>query len=73
MARKTIYSKVAIVGSDPHGKVPDPWVHNLDHWARFKTSTGANQTPGTGPGPLRRGPGYSQWGPRILRQRIPRP
>jgi hypothetical protein len=52
------------MGLDPHGKVPDPWMHNPDLRARFKTFTGTNQTLGTGPGPLRRGPGYSQWGSR---------
>jgi hypothetical protein len=72
-SEETIYSKVATVGPDPHGKVPDPWMHSPDLRARSKTSTGTNQTPGTGLGPLRRGPGYSQWGPRIPRQRIPRP
>jgi hypothetical protein len=51
--KETIYSKVVTVG-------PDPWMHSLDLWARFKTSTGTNQTPMTGPRPLRRGPGYSQ-------------
>jgi hypothetical protein len=55
-----IYSKVATVGPDPHGKVPDPWMHSPDFLAGFKTSTGTNQTSRTGPGPLRRGPGYSQ-------------
>jgi hypothetical protein len=58
--KETIYSKVAIVGPDPHGKVLEPWMHNPDLRARFKTSTGTNQTPGTGLGPLRRGLGYSQ-------------
>jgi hypothetical protein len=57
---ETIYSKVAIVGPDPHRKVLDPWMHNPDLRARFKTSTGTNQTTGTGPGPLRRGLGHSQ-------------
>jgi hypothetical protein len=61
------------MGPGPHEKVPDPWMHSSDLWARFKTSTGTNKTPETGPGPLRRGPGYSQWGPGIPRQRIPRP
>jgi hypothetical protein len=37
-------------------------MHNPDLRARFKTSTGINQIPGMGPRPLRRGPGYSQWG-----------
>jgi hypothetical protein len=50
---ETIYSKVTTVG-------PNPWMHSPDLRARFKTSTGTNQTPGTGPEPLRRGPGYSQ-------------
>ena len=70
---ETIYSKVAMVGPDPHKEVPDPWMHSPDLRVRFKTSTGTNQTPGMGPGPLKRGPGYSEWGPRIPRQRIPRP
>jgi hypothetical protein len=56
-----IYSKVATVGPDPHGKVSDPWMHSPDLRARFKTSTSTNQTPGTGPGPLRRGPSYSKY------------
>jgi hypothetical protein len=29
--------------------------------------------PGMGPEPLRRGPGYSQWGLGIPRQSVPRP
>jgi hypothetical protein len=70
---ETIYSKVATVGLDHHGKVPNPWMHIPDLRVRFKTSTGTNQTPGTGPGPLRRGLRYSQWGPEIPRLRIPRP
>jgi hypothetical protein len=45
---ETIYSKVATVGPDPHGKVLDPWMHSPVLRARFKTSTGANQTPRTG-------------------------
>jgi hypothetical protein len=57
---ETIYSKVATVGPDPHGKTPDPWMHSPDLRARFKTSTGTNQTPGTGLEPLRGGPGRSQ-------------
>jgi hypothetical protein len=68
---KMIYPKVATVGSDPHGKEPDPWMHRPDFLARFKTSTSTNQTPGMGPGPLRRGPGHSQKGPKMPRRRIP--
>jgi hypothetical protein len=64
---------MATMGLDPHGKVLDPWMHSPDHRARFKTSTGTNQTPGTGLGPLRRGPSYSQLGPGIPRLRIARP
>jgi hypothetical protein len=56
---ETIYSKVSTVGPDPHGKVSDPRIHRPDLRARFRTSTGTNQTPGTGSGPLRRGLGYS--------------
>jgi hypothetical protein len=55
-----IYSNVAAVGLDPHEKVSDPWMHSPDFLAGFKTSTGTNQTPGTGPGPLRMGPDHSQ-------------
>jgi hypothetical protein len=54
---ETIYSKVATVGPDPHEKVLDPWMHSLDPRARFKTSTGTNQTTGTGPGPPQEGSG----------------
>jgi hypothetical protein len=54
---ETIYSKVATVGPDPHEKVSDPWMHILDLRARFKTSTGTNQTPEMGPKPLRGGGG----------------
>jgi hypothetical protein len=43
---ETIYSKVSTVVPDPYG--------------RCRTPRYTNQTPGTGPGPLRRGPGYSQ-------------
>jgi hypothetical protein len=57
---KMIYSKVATVGQDPHGKTPDPWMRSPGLRARFETSTSTNQAPGTGPGPLRRGLGYSQ-------------
>jgi hypothetical protein len=35
--RKTIYSKVATVGPDPHGKMLDPWRHSPDFLAEFKT------------------------------------
>jgi hypothetical protein len=55
---ETIYSKVATVGPDPHEKVSDPWMHILDLRARFKTSTGTNQTPEMGPKPLRGGGGF---------------
>jgi hypothetical protein len=48
---KTIYSKVSTVGPYPHGKVPDPCIYRPDLRARSMTSTGANRTPGTGPGP----------------------
>jgi hypothetical protein len=27
---KVIYSKASTVSSDPHGKVPDPWIYSLD-------------------------------------------
>jgi hypothetical protein len=56
---ETIYSKVATMGPDPHGKVSGPWMNSPDLRVRFKTSTGTNQTPGTGLGPLRGGPGHS--------------
>jgi hypothetical protein len=56
---ETIYSKVATVGPGPHGKVPDPWMHSPDLWARFRTSTGTNKTSRTGSGPLRGGPSHS--------------
>jgi hypothetical protein len=49
---KTISSKVSIVGPDPHGNVPDPCIYRPDLRVRSRTSTGANRTPGTGPGPL---------------------
>jgi hypothetical protein len=48
---KTIYSKVSTVGPDPHGKVQDPCKYRLGLRVRYMTSTGANRTPGTGPGP----------------------
>jgi hypothetical protein len=48
---KTIYSKVSTVGPDPQGKVPDPCMYGPDLRVRSRTSTGANRTPGTGPGP----------------------
>jgi hypothetical protein len=60
---ETIYSKVATVDPDPHGKVPDFWMHSPDLRARFKTSTGTNRTPGTDPGPLR--------GVRAAHSRVP--
>jgi hypothetical protein len=28
--KETIYPKVSTVGPDPHGKVPDPWIHSPD-------------------------------------------
>jgi hypothetical protein len=40
------------VGLDPYGKVPDPYIYRPDPRIRSRTSTGASQTPGTGPGPL---------------------
>jgi hypothetical protein len=40
--RKMIYSKVATVDPDPHGKMPDPWMHNPDFLEGFKTSTSTN-------------------------------
>jgi hypothetical protein len=49
---KTIYSKVSTVGSDPHGKVPNPCMYRPDPRVRSKTSTGANRTPGMGLGLL---------------------
>jgi hypothetical protein len=42
-------------GSEPHGKVSDPYTCRPDFRARSRTPTGASQTPGTGPGPLRVG------------------
>jgi hypothetical protein len=44
----------------------DPWIHRPDLQARPRTSTGTNQTPRTGPGPLGGGggPGHSQTGSR---------
>jgi hypothetical protein len=69
--KEMIYSKVATVGSNPHGKVLDPWMHSPDLRARFKTSAGTNQTPGTGPGPLRRGPGYSSGVPGFQGKEYP--
>jgi hypothetical protein len=42
---KTIYSKVSIVGPDPHGKVSDPCVYRPNLRVRPRTSTGANRTP----------------------------
>jgi hypothetical protein len=61
--RKTIYSKVATVGPDPHEKVSDPWMHNPDLRARFKTSTGTNQTSGRVPD--------SSGGVRATHSRVP--
>jgi hypothetical protein len=49
---KTTSSKVSTVGLDPHGKVPDPCIYGPDLRARFRTSSGTNRAPGTGPGPL---------------------
>jgi hypothetical protein len=49
---KTIYPKVSTVGSDPHGKVPDPCIYGPDLRVRSRTPTGADRTPKTGPGPL---------------------
>jgi hypothetical protein len=36
--RKTIYSMVSTVGPDPHGKVPDPWIHSLNLQVGTRTS-----------------------------------
>jgi hypothetical protein len=69
---ETIYSKVVTVGPDPHEKVPDPRMHSPDLRARFKTSTGTNQTPGTGLGPLR-GSGPLTVGSLDPKAKIPRP
>jgi hypothetical protein len=56
---KMIYSKMLIVGPDPHGKVSDPYACRPDHRERTRTPTGVTWTPGTCP--------------RTLWQRIPRP
>jgi hypothetical protein len=37
---ETIYSKVATVGPDPHGKVSDPWMHKPDPWDGSRTPQG---------------------------------
>jgi hypothetical protein len=66
---KTIYSKVATVGLDPHRKGPDPWMHRPDFLAGFKTSTSANQTPRMGPEPLRRGSGPLSVEPRDAKEK----
>jgi hypothetical protein len=39
-------------GSGPHGKVSGPCIYGPDLRAGSRTSTGTNQTPGMGPGPL---------------------
>jgi hypothetical protein len=49
---KTISSKISAVGPDPYGEVPDPCIYGPDLRVRSKTSTGTNQTPWMGPGPL---------------------
>jgi hypothetical protein len=56
-SEKMIYSKVSTVGPDPHGKMPDPCIYRLDLRVRPRASTGVNQTPRTGPGPLGVGSG----------------
>jgi hypothetical protein len=61
---KTIYSKVSTMGPDPHGKVSDPCIYRLDLWVRSGTSTGANQTPRMGSGPLYVGSGSLTAGSR---------
>jgi hypothetical protein len=38
------------IGSGPPREVLDPWIHRPDFRTGFRTSTGTNQTPGTGPG-----------------------
>jgi hypothetical protein len=54
---KMIYSKVSTVSPDPHGKVSDPCIYRPDLRVRSRTSTGANQTPRMGSGPLCEGSG----------------
>jgi hypothetical protein len=61
---KAIYSKVSTVGSDPHGKVPDPCIYGPDLQVRSRTSTGANLTPRMGSGPLCVGSGPLTTGSR---------
>jgi hypothetical protein len=50
---------VSTVGPDLYGKCRTPRYTSLNFLAGFKTSTDTNQIPRTGPGPLKRGPGYS--------------
>jgi hypothetical protein len=45
------------VGPDPHGKVLNPCISRPDPRVRSRPSTGADWTPGTGPGPLYAGSG----------------
>jgi hypothetical protein len=43
---------VSTVSPDPHGKVPDPCIYRPGLRVRSRTSTGTNQTPRMGSGPL---------------------
>jgi hypothetical protein len=47
---------VSKVGPDPHGKVPDPWIHSPNLLAGSMTSMSTDWTADTGPGPPCVGP-----------------
>jgi hypothetical protein len=70
---KTIYCRISTVGSDPHGKVPDPCTYGPDLRVRSRTFTGVPGPLGQVPDPPVQGPDHSQQGPGIPGQIIPRP
>jgi hypothetical protein len=62
--KKMIHSKVSVMGPDPHGKVPDPCIYELDLRAESRTSAGVTSFP-------RHGSRTSLSGVRVTLSRVP--
>jgi hypothetical protein len=50
--QRAAHSWASPVGLDPHAEVPDPCIYRSGLLVRSRTSTGTNQTPRMGSGPL---------------------
>jgi hypothetical protein len=70
VSRESDRPKASTVSSNPHGRVPGPWIYSLDLQDWSWISTCASRTPGMGSGPPVWGPGRPQWGPKVLGQNI---